>query len=158
MPNRSTRPRLRGPRIRRAERCHMTFKRLALLVTFLCSLTGLVIAQASNTASVTLYRPKRFSGSGLTPSIHMDGKQILRLDNGRYYTIEVSAGKHTFESSMKKHAPVEIELKPGESFYLEMLILPGTWRGGGRLTPTSEGEAKEAMKKLKPLDAKWVSR
>jgi hypothetical protein len=115
-----------------------------------------VSATSSNTASVTFYRPKRFTGSGLTPSVYVDGKEVLRLDNGRYYTIQLPVGKHTIESSMKKHAPLEVELKAGESAFFEMVILTGNWRGGGRLVPVSADEAQEAMKKLKPLDAKWV--
>ncbi len=55
-----------------------------------------------------------------------------------------------------KHAPLEIELKAGEAQYMEMVILPGTWRGGGRIIPAPAEDSLEAIKKLKPLDKNWV--
>lgn len=105
---------------------------------------------------VILFRPKRFFGSALTPSILVDGTHLARLDNGRYVAFRMKAGKSIFRSSMKTHADLEVELKPGTTHYFEMVILAGNWRGGGRLLPVPEADAKEAMKKLKPLDQKWI--
>jgi len=139
-------------------RCYMKHRCLVVLILLVCSIGTAALAQTEDKASATFYRPKRFMWSGLTPSIYVDGKQVLRLDNGRYYTLRLPAGKHTLDSSMKKHAPLEVELKAGESAYFEMVLLGGMWRGGGRLIPTPESNAKEAIAKLKPLDAKWVSK
>jgi len=113
-------------------------------------------AYAQDSATLVFYRPKRFMGSGLTPSIYVDGKQVARLDNGRFFSLKVVAGKHVVESSMKSHAGLEVDLRPGDVTYLEMVILAGNWRGGGRLIPAPADDAKVAMKKLKPLDDKWV--
>jgi hypothetical protein len=55
---------------------------------------------------------------------------------------------------MKKAAPLEVDVKPNETVYLEMVILTGNWRGGGRLIPVGEDEAKTALLKLKPSDEK----
>jgi hypothetical protein len=104
---------------------------------------------------LVFFRPKRFFGSGLTPSIYLNGVQLARLDNGRFFSIWVPSGKHKIESTMK-HAPLELEIKPGEAVYLEMAILAGTWRGGGRIIPSPPEDALATIKKLKPLDRKWV--
>ncbi len=112
-------------------------------------------AQASRSLIVFL-RPKRFFGSGLTPSIYLDGRQLARLDNGRYFSVRAAPGKHKLESSMKHTPPLEIEVKDGDVSYIEMAILAGTWRGGGRLIPDGAAEAKAELAKLKPLDEKWV--
>jgi hypothetical protein len=54
-----------------------------------------------------------------------------------------------------KHEPdLEVEVKAGETLYLEMVLLPGNWRGGGRLVPVSADDAKTALLKLQPLDRK----
>jgi hypothetical protein len=55
-----------------------------------------------------------------------------------------------------KSSGLDLEVKPGEKVYLEMVILMGTWRGGGRLIPTPATDAVTNIQKLKPLDAKWV--
>ena len=107
-------------------------------------------------STIVFYRPKRFVGSGLTPSIYIDEVEIARLDNGRYFTVKLPAGKHKLQSSMKSHAHLEVETKSGETQYLEMAIQTGNWRGGGRLIPVPESEAKEAMHKMKPLDKRWI--
>jgi len=57
---------------------------------------------------------------------------------------------------MKHTAPLQVDVKPKETTYLEMVILPGNWPGGGRLIPVGENEAKSAIDKLKPLDANGI--
>src|SRR5580692_8341884 len=118
---------------------------LALLVVA----AGCVLAFAQD-GTVVVYRPGKYIGSALKPSIYVDGNQAARLENGRYISLQLAAGKHNFDSSMKKTAPLEVEVKPNETVYLEMVILPGNWRGGGRLIPVGENDAKTAMLKLKP--------
>ena len=80
---------------------------------------------------------------------------MARLDNGRFVTITVPAGKHVIESSMKQD-PLTVEVKPETPLYLEMVILSTMWHIGGRLIPVGEEQAKAALLKLKPLDAKWI--
>ena len=78
-----------------------------------------------------------------------------RLDNGRFVSFAIPSGERKFQSSMK-HDPLVMTVRPDKALYLEMVLLPGNWRGGGRFIPTSEKEAKARIKKLKPLDAKWI--
>jgi hypothetical protein len=104
---------------------------------------------------VTIYRVKKFTGSALKPSIYADGRQVARLQNGCYFTINLLPGHHVFGSTAKG-ADLELDIKAGEKHYIEMVILPGTWRGGGRLVPVSEEDAKAAIKKLKPSDHEFV--
>jgi len=112
-----------------------------------------VVAQ---NGTLIIYRPGKFVGSALKPSIYVDGNQAARLANGRYVTLQLAPGKHNLESSMKKTAPLEVEVKPNETVYLEMVILTGNWRGGGRLIPVGEDDAKTALLKLKPSDEKEI--
>jgi hypothetical protein len=74
-----------------------------------------------------------------------------RLENGRYISLRLVPGRHTFASSMKSEAPLEMDVKPNEAVYLEMVILPGNWRGGGRLIPVGQEDARNALLRLKPL-------
>ncbi len=104
---------------------------------------------------VTVYRVKKFFGSALKPSIYADGRQIARMQEGRYFTVTLAPGHHVF-SSTAKGADLEIDIKPGERVYIEMVILSGTWRGGGRLVPVSENDGKAAIEKLKPSDHEFI--
>lgn len=113
-------------------------------------------ADTPQSSAIVFYRPKRFVGSGLTPSVYVNGEQVARLDNGRFFVLHLEPGKYKLSSSMK-HDPLEIEIKAGKLEFMEMVILTGNWRGGGRLIPTGESDGREALKKLKPLDKKWVT-
>lgn len=106
-------------------------------------------------ALIVFFRPQRHTGSALKPSVYIDSQQIARLENGRYFSLRLSPGKYQISSSMKQ-SPLDLDLKPGEAVYLEMVILVGTWRGGGRFVPAPVGDATSAIAKLKPLDKEWI--
>ena len=128
-------------------------KTILVAVVLAASLSYHVPALAQD-GTVIVYRPNKYVGSALKPSVYVDGNQVGRLKNGRYLSVRLAPGKHSFESSMKKEPALEVEVKPSETVYLEMVLLPGTWRGGGRLVPVSQEDAKSALLKLKPLDDK----
>jgi hypothetical protein len=123
---------------------------------FLLLATCIAQQPAANSGMVVFHRPKRYFGSGLTPSVYVDNREVARLDNGRFFSLTLAPGKHELSSSMK-HAPLQVEVRPGEVIYLEMVILAGNWRGGGRLITTPQDDALIAIKKLKPLDKKWIT-
>ena len=81
----------------------------------------------------------------------MDGKEINRLANGRWFSVEVEPGKHNLDSSSKHEPATVIDLAPNETAYVELVITMGTWRGGGRLITVDPGEAEAKVRKLKPL-------
>jgi hypothetical protein len=41
-----------------------------------------VVEWPARAASATFYRPKRFIGSALTPSVYVDGRQVVRDRSG----------------------------------------------------------------------------
>ena len=123
-----------------------------LLMLFLLTLLVVPLCSAQELALLVFYRPNRYYGNALAPSVYVDGNQIARLDNGRFFSLYVSPGNHEISSSTKKEPPLELDLKPGETTYLEMVIEAGTWRGGGRLVPAPATDASKALSKLNPLD------
>lgn len=129
-------------------------RRILLLIVLI--LAGVPALQADPTALLVFYRSSHYTGSALKPSIYLDGREIARLENGRYFSLYVEAGQHQLSSSMKE-APLQVEAKAGEVTYVEMVIMQGTWRGGGRMIPTPAGDASAAIAKLKQLERKWIS-
>ncbi len=130
--------------------------KLVILMVVLVSASLTLSAQADDEDGlVVFFRPKRFTGKALTPSVYVDGKQVARLDNGRFFSMKLPAGGHEIQSSMK-HSILTIEVESGETIYLEMVILTGMWRGGGRLIPAPEEDARIRLRKLKPLGPKWI--
>jgi len=116
---------------------------------FLLSCHLAAFAQEGN---VVIYRTYDSTGSVLRPSVYVDGKQAARLPNGCYMSMRLASGKHSFESSMKK-AVLQVEVRPNETVYFQMVIQPGMMRGLGRLILANPDDAKAALPNLRPLDA-----
>ena len=106
-------------------------------------------AQPAQAASLIIFREGHFAGSALKPSIFVDGKEVARLKNGSYYIMPIEPGKHELSSSAKHESPLPIEIKAGETSYVQMIVVPGTWRGAGRLVPVPPDDGKVAVSKLK---------
>jgi Protein of unknown function (DUF2846) len=117
------------------------------------------VAMGDNTgkATVYIYRYKQFTGSALAPSVYCDDTALARMENGRYFTVKVEPGKHVFHSN-DKQAGVELDLKPGQSYYLRVEIATGFMKGHGRIVLVSAEQGGYELKssKLKPLDSSKV--
>ena len=102
-------------------------------------------------STIVFFREHHYSGSALKPSIYLDGKEMDRLTNGRWFSVHAEPGKHQLQSSAKNEPATVIETVAGETTYVQMVILTGNWRGGGRLLQVDSGEAQKVIAKLKPL-------
>jgi hypothetical protein len=102
-------------------------------------------------STIIFFRESHFAGSALKPSIFVDGKEMDRLANGRWFSVHAEPGKHQLQSSAKNEPATVIETAAGETTYVQMVILTGNWRGGGRLLQVDAGDAQKVIAKLKPL-------
>jgi Protein of unknown function (DUF2846) len=102
-------------------------------------------------STIVFFREHHYTGSALKPSIFLDGKEMDRLTNGRWFSVHAEPGKHQLQSSAKNEPATVIETVAGETTYVQMVILMGNWRGGGRLLQVDAGEAQKVIAKLKPL-------
>ena len=102
-------------------------------------------------STIIFFRESHFTGSALKPSIYVDGKEVDRLANGRWFSTHAEPGKHQLQSSAKNQPATMIETKAGETAYVQMVVVTGNWRGGGRLLQVDSGDAQKVIAKLKPL-------
>ena len=102
-------------------------------------------------STIVFFREGHFTGAALKPSIYLDGKEMERLTNGHWFSVHAEPGKHQLQSSAKNEPATVIETVGGETTYVQMVILTGNWRGGGRLLQVDAGEAQKVIAKLKPL-------
>ena len=138
------------------------FNRLFFPVLFL-GLTSLAekptvnSAAESAKATVFVYRYKQFAGSALSPSVYCDEVQLARLDNGRYFAAKIDPGTHVFHSN-DKQSGVELDVKPGQKYFIRVEIAAGFMKGHGRLVllPAEQGTYELQSSKLRPLDADKV--
>ena len=105
----------------------------------------------SKDSTILFFREAHFTGSALKPSIYVDGKEADRLVNGRWFSVHAEPGKHELQSSAKNQPATVIETKAGETTYVQMVVVTGNWRGGGRLLQVDSTDAQKLIAKLKPL-------
>ncbi|HZW91926.1 MAG TPA: DUF2846 domain-containing protein [Candidatus Eremiobacteraceae bacterium] len=108
-------------------------------------------------ATVYIYRYKQFAGSALAPSVFCDEAELARAENGRYFTVRLDPGKHSFRSN-DKQSGTELDMKAGQEYFLRVEIATGMWKGHGRLVLMSpeQGGYEINSSKLKPLDSNKV--
>jgi hypothetical protein len=102
-------------------------------------------------ATIYIYRYKQFVGSALTPSVYCDDGELARMENGRFFVAKFSAGEHIFHSN-DKQAGIDLDLKPGQDYYIRLEIATGAWKGHGRLILVAPEQGSYEIKNLKPLD------
>lgn len=132
-------------------------------VPFLLTLASLpVLAQQPSAPTqqksvVYFYRYKQFVGSALAPSVYCDEAQLARMENGRYFAVNVDPGLHTFRSN-DAQSGVQLDVKPGQQYYIRVEIAAGMMKGHGRLilTAAEQGRYELQSNRLKPLDANRV--
>lgn len=109
-------------------------------------------------AKVYFYRYKQYVGSALAPSAYCDEAELARMENGRYFTVKLAPGKHTFRSN-DKQSGVEVDLKSGQEYFLRVELVTGFMKGHGRLVAVVPEQARFELKakNLKPLDADKVT-
>lgn len=112
-------------------------------------------ADPGSVATVIIYRPKSFFGMALRPTVMLDGADLANITNGRYYKGHFPAGKYLFQMDDKKSG-AELDLAPGQTYYFKVEIVPGFWKGGGKMTITAKEQGDYEISQLKPLDANEV--
>lgn len=117
-----------------------------------------VAPKAPDHVHLVFYRSKRFAGSALEPSIYIDGKQIARMDNGRYFIVDLPPGPHGIGSDDKSSA-INLNAKVGTVYYIRTDIETGFWKGHGRLTMMMPEQGSAEYKKCKYLGQdKWIAK
>ncbi len=106
--------------------------------------------KGSQNSTIIFFRESHYFGSGLRPSVYVDGRGVGRLSNGRWFSYSVEPGKHKLESSAKHQPATLVETTPGETIYVQMVTVAGVWRGGGRLLQVDGEDAQKIIAKLKP--------
>jgi Protein of unknown function (DUF2846) len=114
-----------------------------------------VTADHSGKATIYIYRPKAFMGTALRPTVMVDGKDLVNIGNGRVYAGYFMPGKYLFQMDDKKSG-AELDLKPGDTYYFRVEIVPGFWKGGGRMTLMDAKQGSVEIQGLTPVEAKEI--
>ena len=105
-------------------------------------------AASSEDATVFIYRPNKWGGRALEPSVFVDETELARMDNGRYFAIKLKPGKHIIRMTDDKKG-YAFDMGPGQTYFFRIGMEMGMWKGHGKITLDDRERAVEEIKKLK---------
>jgi hypothetical protein len=101
-------------------------------------------------ATVYIYRPRSIMGMALQPTVMLDGQDLLDARNGTVWKGTFKPGRYSFQMDDKKTG-ADLDLRPGEAYYMRVDIVPGVFKGGGRMTQVTAEQGAKDTAKLNPL-------
>ena len=87
------------------------------------------MAADENHALIYFVRPSAFSGGGMSYFVHEDATPIGVLKSGSYFMHRALPGKHTYWAETEARASVLLDVKAGETYYVEGGVGLGFWAG-----------------------------
>jgi hypothetical protein len=124
----------------------MKLARLALLGLFAAS--TFAQQQPSQSATLIFYREGHYGGSARKPSIYIDGIEAGRMKNGAFFSVRIEPGKHNLTSITKREAPLVLDVKPGETDYVQMILNDSHFTPVWRLVSVPSDIGSYAVSKL----------
>jgi hypothetical protein len=106
-------------------------------------------------ATVIIYRPSASLGGLLRPTVLLNGKDLVNVGNGKVFVAAVRPGHYTFEMDDKKSGTA-VTLKNGQKVYLKVEIVPGFWKGGGKLTEAAPTQGEFEAVRLDLIETREI--
>jgi Protein of unknown function (DUF2846) len=104
-------------------------------------------APASEQATIYFYRPKRYEGYALKPSVFVDETKAGSMHNGSSVKVSVPPGNHRIYST-DKSTGLDLNAKAGETYYVRIDIQTGFWKGHGGVTLVDPQQGKYEVGQL----------
>src|SRR5258708_9852878 len=119
-----------------------------LLLLLLPAATLAQDQKPAQTATICFYRAHRFEGVGLKPPGVVDELEVAHLHNGDAVQVTVNAGSHKLHSN-DKSTGIELDAKPGQTYFVRVDIKTGGWKGHGQGTFIDPQEGKNEFSQQK---------
>lgn len=100
-----------------------------------------MVVPSQQPATIYFYRPRRFAGSALKPTVFLDDARVGRLHNGDSIKFSVTPGPHRIYST-DKSTGMELDAKAGQTYYVRIDIQTGLFKGHGGVTLVDPQQGK----------------
>ncbi len=122
---------------------------VAFLIGLFAAPNGLAAQDTPSTARFYFYRYSMLQGIVIRPSVYCDGKEVIRMQSGRVFEMDVPPGEHTCYMGDKKSGAV-VQAEAGKDYYFRVFIQPGAFKGIYRLDMIMPEQGRFDIQKLKP--------
>jgi hypothetical protein len=101
------------------------------------------------TGTVVFFREKKFAGSAIRYKVRENGVELCKLASGTFCSVQVPVGKHTYVVHSEAKDVLNLEVEPGETYYVIGGISMGFMAGHPNLTPSTKDAFDGMKEKLK---------
>jgi hypothetical protein len=106
-------------------------------------------AAAGNTGTVVFFREKKMMGAAISYKVRENGVELCKLSSGSFCTLQVPAGKHAYVTKTEATDTLNMEVEPGETYYVQASISMGVVAGHSNLAPSTKDVFDGMKAKLK---------
>jgi hypothetical protein len=104
-------------------------------------------------AMVIFYRPSRFVGGAVGFIVREGTTELGKLRSGKYFTVQVTPGKHTYVVHSEAKDELTIDADTGETYYIEGEIGVGVLVGHPHIKPSDKSSFEAVKDKLTQVPA-----
>jgi hypothetical protein len=127
-----------------------------VLLAFGMALSMVCSAQVQTEAIVHIYRYRLAVNQAAHPTVSCDAFPVVRIQNGRVYTMKVSAGRHIF-TTVDNQTGVQVDVEPGKEYFVRVDYTPNAVyiaHAAPVLVPPEQGSRE--IKELRKLDGRFI--
>jgi Protein of unknown function (DUF2846) len=106
-------------------------------------------AASAGGGTVVFFREKKFAGSAIRYKVRENGVELCKLASGTYCNVQVPAGKHVYVVHSEAKDVLNLEVEPGETYYVVGGISMGFMAGHPNLSPSTKDVFDGMKDKLK---------
>jgi hypothetical protein len=120
----------------------------SILFVFLFALIANHLHAQDSLATVYFYRQAKFGGSFVSYQVKHEDMSIGKMTSGSAFKYSSQAGLQTFSAKTEAESFVKIDIKPGQTYFVECGISSGVLAGHPSFRQVSGAEAKREMAKI----------
>jgi hypothetical protein len=114
------------------------------------------LAQVQPQATLHIYRYRLSVGQAAHPSVSCDAFTVAKIQNGRVYTMKVSAGRHSIATTGVSTA-INVDTESGKEYFVRIDFPPNaSFATGATPVLVAPEQGREEIGKLHPLDGKFI--
>lgn len=110
-------------------------------------------AGGGGTGTVVFFRESKFAGMAISFKVREGQAELGKLSSGSYFVANLPAGAHEFTVHSEAKDVLNMEVDPGETYYIQGSISMGFLAGRPNLAPSDEATFNSMKAKLKDSGA-----
>jgi hypothetical protein len=112
---------------------------------------AVIPAPPAGMSNIVFFRPNAM-GMAISCNIRENGKMLGTTNNGRYWVLTTTPGKHTFTTKSEATDTLNVEAEADETQYVKCKIAMGIMAGRPNLSPATKADFDEKADKIKMSD------